>query len=294
MAASSGADPDRMLCESLEDTYHATKKQARVVGRVIATLVSPWLAGTQYDPMVPVKAVLGRWRGTGGDGNSDLLEFRDNFTYRHVAKGGETSGVFVAGVEPEGYVVALCDMNGDAEELHLSTVSKIARLGRRRFAPLAPAPTKYRTLLESALSGDLGDIAKHLDNGEDVNWLYRIDHQSLTVLHFVAVSGTETLADALLSAGADPNVKDHDGRSAFGSAVFAGRAAMVELLLKHGANVNEPLDRGNTPLHVALINKRLDIALILIRHGANPDARNQDGITPRRMAPASLLLSQRT
>jgi ankyrin repeat protein len=87
-------------------------------------------------------------------------------------------------------------------------------------------------------------------------------------------SGNESIADIILSWGADPNSQDNAGHSPVHYAAKEGHAALMEQLLHAGADVNiVDTSDGTTPLLQAV--RRRDVALVvrLIHFGANVQAR---------------------
>lgn len=82
----------------------------------------------------------------------------------------------------------------------------------------------------------------------------------------------------LLSAGADPNRRDHAARGALHYAAGAGARA-VDLLLAAGAEPNAVDDRGRTALHEAIDRGSVTAALVLCRSVTNIAVRDQDGNT---------------
>ncbi len=113
---------------------------------------------------------------------------------------------------------------------------------------------------------------------------------------------------AALEAGADPNVRNSNGRSALRLAISAGRPKIVEQLVKAGVDVtrDKPLLRaaeffsrsnietlvlagaevnvtdhvGRTPLYSAAIRGDASAVSLLLEHGADPNAANIHGNTP--------------
>lgn len=85
--------------------------------------------------------------------------------------------------------------------------------------------------------------------------------------------------DALLAAGADPNVNDEDGRPILFSTY--GRRATIEVLARHGAKLDAVDTRSGYEGWSALMFwsqlATWDIALFLLEHGVSPDHVARDG-----------------
>lgn len=91
--------------------------------------------------------------------------------------------------------------------------------------------------------------------------------------------------DALLRAGADPNVLDLSKHyTPLILAVQHNDLEMVNSLLAANANPNIQNDTGYTPLHYALLQKNYDIAEALVNHGASTTIKNKSGITSADLA----------
>jgi len=84
----------------------------------------------------------------------------------------------------------------------------------------------------------------------------------------------------LLTAGADADVRDKDGRTPLFSAVLGGSLGLVGLLLESGCDVNARDNEGWTALHFAAQEHLPDVARVLLGRGADPNARDDDGASP--------------
>jgi uncharacterized protein len=84
-------------------------------------------------------------------------------------------------------------------------------------------------------------------------------------------------ARTLLAAGADPNVRDEDGRTPLFSAVLGASIGLVGLLLESGADVNARDSQGFTPLHYCAQEDLLEMTRLLISRGADVNAQDEDG-----------------
>uniref|UniRef100_A0A3Q3FKH3 Cyclin-dependent kinase inhibitor 2C (p18, inhibits CDK4) n=1 Tax=Labrus bergylta TaxID=56723 RepID=A0A3Q3FKH3_9LABR len=116
-------------------------------------------------------------------------------------------------------------------------------------------------LCNASASGQLLHVLFLLENGADVNGFNTFNRTALQVVKL----GNTALVEALLVAGADPNVPDpvlnltvtHD-------AAREGFIDSVRVLVDHGANTNLVDGQGNLPLHLAAREGHLDVTQLLI------------------------------
>lgn len=110
-----------------------------------------------------------------------------------------------------------------------------------------------------------------------------------TPLQVAAIKGDAARVKALLSGGANPNVRDNAGWTPLHEASSQGAVEVVRLLLAAGASVNAAGPDGVTPLHDAVLSNVPDVVLQLCSAGADINARTNDGRTPVSFAQSELM-----
>jgi uncharacterized protein len=145
----------------------------------------------------------------------------------------------------------------------------------------------------AARAGDLAEIKKQLEAGEDVDSRDQYGHSPLNL---AAGGGHTSSVKLLLSWGADVNAKGgypnhtslHDAALYTAkNASRVGSSEVVKVLLEAGADVNARNDYGQTPLHSAAFIVCLypgsgssDPLKLLLASGADVNARDNEGRTP--------------
>lgn len=92
----------------------------------------------------------------------------------------------------------------------------------------------------------------------------------------------------LLNYGADPNIKDEEGRSPLRLSIFFEDLKLVKLLLEHGAIKSVNVAGGVTgmsPLGIAIHKLNIPIIKLLIEAGANPHKLDGDLLQPLERLP---------
>lgn len=128
------------------------------------------------------------------------------------------------------------------------------------------------------------DVESELPGGHRCGWIIIGARCATVPLHLAAAraDGTEFIA-LLLSAGADPDLRDTKGRSALQHAAATSPDALnVAVLLQAGASEDIADGAGLTPLHSAARRDdgAPDIIAALLEAGASADAGDDNGSTP--------------
>ena len=102
--------------------------------------------------------------------------------------------------------------------------------------------------------------------------------------HLAAERGHTEIVMALVSSGADVNVRDGAGRMPLHEAAGGGHTDIAMTLVSAGTDVGAVDGVGRTALHWAARGGHTGIARALISVGADVDAVDEDGLTPARLA----------
>ena len=110
------------------------------------------------------------------------------------------------------------------------------------------------------------------------------DSHDRTPLHVAVTSfglGKLEVMRLLLMKGADPNLRDDAGASPLDEAAWGGWAAKVALLLDGGAKIDAPDTKtGATPLNEAAFKGRVGVVALLLARGANANITDRAGFLP--------------
>ncbi len=98
-----------------------------------------------------------------------------------------------------------------------------------------------------------------IDAGADVNLK---DRRGFTAFHYAAQEKCEQVAQKLIDAGADVNSQDVNGNSPLSSAVFysRGEGQLIRVLRRSGADDNLSNKHGVSPLQLAKTIANYDVA----------------------------------
>ncbi|KAK3539999.1 hypothetical protein QTP70_019641 [Hemibagrus guttatus] len=136
-------------------------------------------------------------------------------------------------------------------------------------------------LTSVAARGELRETEQILKSNINVNAKNQHGRTPLQVVKL----GCPSVAEALLRAGADPNVPDPSvGLTITHDAARDGHADTLEVLLSHGADVNLHDNAGNLPLHLAAREGHQSAVELLAPRTAHPFQQNHAGLTPLELA----------
>lgn len=141
------------------------------------------------------------------------------------------------------------------------------------------ADGQYR-LMTAISRGDVSQVSQLLSSELqlDVNWQSR--GVGPTPLSLAIQAHQLTIAELLISRGADPNIPGRHGYTALHSAAWDGDLPAVRLLVEANADVNA-VDRsyGYTPLAYAVERGHKAVVDILLSSGADASVRVRDGLS---------------
>jgi ankyrin repeat protein len=104
--------------------------------------------------------------------------------------------------------------------------------------------------------------------------------QRLTPLHVAAFEGHKEVVKLLIDNGADANARGIGELRPLHFAAGRGRRDVVEFLLAKGADPKAKVENRKTAVHLAASGGHQDIAELLLRRGCDVNARDVEGMTP--------------
>jgi ankyrin repeat protein len=157
--------------------------------------------------------------------------------------------------------------------------------------PKQESSRKHQASTESSTSNstlDFNAVVKAMNSGneDDLNQLLNrsvnaCDEISCcTALHAAAHSNCLPAAKALLSRGADINVRDVWDETPLHFASRAGHVELCNLLLESGAELNTINAQDWTPLLVAAEAGKEEVCNVLLDHGAHTGGLDEEDVPP--------------
>lgn len=119
-----------------------------------------------------------------------------------------------------------------------------------------PAPPDV-SIWAAVAEGKMGAVQQHIAAGTDLNGILTargVPGVGGSPLHIAGIAKQAAIAQALIDAGADVNLRAEDqfGGAPLHWAAFMGAPEVVAVLIGAGADVNAPDRLGNTPLDAAI------------------------------------------
>jgi ankyrin repeat protein len=162
----------------------------------------------------------------------------------------------------------------------VATLSALLNGGANPSAAVRKGETP---LMAASRAGSVRAVAMLLEHGADPNAVEDLEEQ--TALMWATVEGHLDVVDALLAAGAAPNMRARvtelgarsvqvdfpsGGFTALMWAARDGDEAIARRLLEGGADINLTNADGATAMMLAIVNDRFDLAATLLSLGADP------------------------
>ena len=179
---------------------------------------------------------------------------------------------------------ALVDARNDQGD---SAILLAVYYGRADAAQILLSKGAALNIWEASAVGEAGRVAQWLQADESL--LHAVSHDGFTPLQLAAFFGHLETVQLLLAKGANPNLVSQNQTFARGvpilqSAVAAGNIEVIKALLTHGADVNVRSAEGMTALHAAAFEGNAAIVKLLIANGADIEAKTNKGETAREIA----------
>ena len=104
--------------------------------------------------------------------------------------------------------------------------------------------------------------------------------REMSALTFAVANGNESMQDALIAAGANPDVYSTSGDPLIFDAVSRMDEETARRLLAGGAKPDVATDDGVTPLGIAALNDHLDMVDLLLEYDADPSFAPEGAAVP--------------
>ncbi|WOL01330.1 potassium channel KOR2-like isoform X2 [Canna indica] len=134
-------------------------------------------------------------------------------------------------------------------------------------------------LNNAAYYGDMSRLKVLISAGADPN---KTDYDGRTPLHMAACRGYEQIVKFLIQQGINVNSIDKFGNSPLLEAVKAGHDKIAAILVDNGAILN--LDDAGSYLFEVVTNSKIELLRRLLEYGIDPNSKNYDQRTPLHVA----------
>jgi ankyrin repeat protein len=136
--------------------------------------------------------------------------------------------------------------------------------------------------IDAAATGDYVRLKAMVS--KDPKLICTRDECGETALMRVARNGDRSIADFLISKGANVDEKSKAGETALMFAVMSDEVPMAQFLISKGSDVNARNDFGETVLMRAAISAKKEMVELLIEKGAEINAKDESGRTALKCA----------
>lgn len=91
--------------------------------------------------------------------------------------------------------------------------------------------------------------------------------KSRSTLHLASADGNVSLVKAILDAGVDVDIREHEGMAALHVAALHGRLEVAQMLIRRGANLGATSNSTAMPIHLAAVSGHLSLVQTFLDHG---------------------------
>jgi len=133
-------------------------------------------------------------------------------------------------------------------------------------------------LFDAAKTGNLNGVKQCIVQSADINAPNQF--KQWTPLHVAVGFAREnaiSILKYLISAGANVEAKDSDGRTALHLAARSGKIEALQYLLSTGVDMETRTNTGATPLLLAVGGGSFEATKVLLDYGANAEAKDKFG-----------------
>ena len=178
-----------------------------------------------------------------------------------------------------------------AQQNQASTIDALVEAGGDVNAERGLCGTAIHYAAETGADDAIASLTRHGANVNNMGGLWhevglnKFKGKRRTALHTVALFGWASAAEALLTAGANPNLRcrfgDQNHYRPLDIATEEGHVEVMKLMIMHGVNLDGTDPRkGRTALHVAAASGRVEAIRVLTRAGCSLDVRDSSNGTP--------------
>eukprot|EP01034_Spumella_vulgaris_P024692 gene24692-31065_t len=142
-----------------------------------------------------------------------------------------------------------------------------------------------KELVEASRDGVVERVKELLlVSGVDVNYQGYNERQQNAALHWASINNHTEVAELLLLAGADPNLRNRNKKTPLHQAAEHNCPGAAQHLVAHKADINALNRWKQTPLHEAAVKGHHEVVTVLLTAKANTKLLNNNKDTPLHLA----------